>query len=181
MHFAPYQYQPAALQAVRCDYVTIAQWVMQQLPKHYQYEHFGSTAIGVHGKAVIDIACLYPNVAGDSSAKQTLVDQTVPKLLAMGCEWQWGKTLFSTFRPRLDIAVSTAQGEIINVHIHVIEYHSKEHLQQRYFRQRLLNSPALRQEYMQYKKHILDQGITEHQAYGKAKSAFVKRILAEMS
>lgn len=51
MHFAPYQYQPAALQAVRCDYVIIAQWVMQQLPKHYQYEHFGSTAIGGHGKA----------------------------------------------------------------------------------------------------------------------------------
>ena len=51
MHFAPYQYQPAALQAVRCDYVIIAQWVMQQLPKHYQYEHFGSIVKGVYGKA----------------------------------------------------------------------------------------------------------------------------------
>ena len=180
MHFAPYQYRPARLHPLHCDYVNIANWVMQQLPVGYRYEHFGSTAIGVQGKRVIDIACLYPNVAADFSAKQTAVDQVVPKLLAMGCEWHWGKTLFATYRPRLDIAVSTAQGEKINVHIHVIEYQSKEHLQQRYFRQRLLVSPAWKAQYAEYKQYIIAQGITEHQAYGKAKSAFVKRVLAEM-
>lgn len=180
MQFVPYQYRPAALHPFHCDYVHLADWVIQQLPQQYRYEHFGSTAIGVQGKGVIDIACLYNNVAGDISAKQTAVDQALPQLLAMGCEWQWGKTLFATYRPRLDIAINTAQGAHINVHIHVIEYRSKEHLQQRYFRQRLLVSPALRAQYAQCKQHIIDQGITEHHAYGKAKSVFVKRILAEM-
>ena len=180
MQFVSYHYRPAALHPFQCDYVNIAVWVMQQLPKQYRYEHFGSTAIGVQGKGVIDIACLYPNVAGDMSAKQTAVDHALPQLLEIGCEWRWGKALFATYRPRIDIAVNTSAGAHINVHIHVIEYQSKEHLQQRYFRQRLLVSPALRLQYAQYKQHIIAQGVTEHHAYGKAKSVFVKRILAEM-
>lgn len=181
MQFAPYHYRPVALHRVNGEYVKIAQWIMQQLPKPYQYEHFGSTAIGVEGKNVIDIACLYPNVAGDINAKQVAVDQAVTKLVAIGCEWCWGKALFATHRPRLDIAVCNAQGDIINVHIHVIEYYSKEHLQQRYFRQRLLVSPALQAEYVAHKNTIIALGTTDHQAYGKAKSTFVKRVLAEMN
>ena len=188
MYFTQYSYRPASVEPAHKQQQQIASWVIQQLPTAFRYEHCGSTAIGVPGKGIIDIACLYPNVKSDVAAKQRAVESIIPQLQALGCEWQLAKSMFPAYRPRLDIGVmiestdrlNPSLGNVINVHIHLLEYHSIEHQKQRYFRQRLLCSKALRNQYMRIKADLVEQGITEHQAYGQAKSEFIKTILQEL-
>ena len=190
MQFTPYQYRLASMEPVTQSYRPIVDWLKMQLPSAYQYEHFGSTAIPIPGKGVVDIACLYP--AGDNSIsyKQAQVDQAMSALIMLGCEWHHAKHMFKPFRPRVDIGVLLepsdtmfvdAQHPLVNVHIHLIETYSKEHLLQRYFRQRLLLSPALRAQYAQCKAQIIAQGYTEHHEYGDAKGRFVKQVLQDFS
>lgn len=190
MKFTTYEYRPVSMELTYQSYHSIVAWLKMRLPCAYRYEHFGSTAIPIAGKGVVDIACLYP--AGDNSIsyKQSQVDQALLALTAFGCEWHHAKDLFKPHRPRVDIGVLIEHGDAlfvneqtaqINVHIHLIEAYSAEHLKQRYFRQRLLLSPALCVQYIQYKAQFIEQGHTEHQVYGEAKGRFVKQVLQHFS
>ncbi|WP_232732348.1 GrpB family protein [Pseudoalteromonas spongiae] len=68
-----------------------------------------------------------------------------------------------------------------NVHLHVIEHNSEEHLKQVAYKQHMLENPEDRAAYEAKKKAVLAEGNTVQDDYGKAKSPFVKDVLARLA
>ena len=222
MHFSPYHYSPAEFAAYDPSSRPVAQWLIGALRTRLSsssernlnaivpvIEHIGSTALGVAGKGIVDIALyLSPslshsntgpilsrvsnrssvsNLSTDISFNTKLEDLShtdkvaliTRELTSLGFVFEHGRGQFKADRPRLDVSIKSA-GETYKVHCHLLIQGSIEQQKQRYFRQRLLMSPALRAQYALIKHNLITAGITEHQAYGLAKSQFVKSILAEL-
>ena len=172
-------------------------------------EHIGSTALEVAGKGIVDIA-LYlspslsrastsPNLSHSNNGSSVLSSSTITsfnttfenlshtdkvalitkELTSLGFAFEHGRGQFKADRPRLDVSIESAN-KVYKVHCHLLIQCSIEQQKQRYFRQRLLMSPVLRQQYAHIKQNLISAGITEHQEYGLAKSHFVKSILTEL-
>lgn len=231
MYFSQYHYSPAEYAAYDPSSRAVAQWLIGALRTHLSssldrnfnaivpvMEHIGSTALGVAGKGIVDIALyLSPSLSRastgpilshsstgpilshssncsslSSSSTTTSFNTTLEnlshtdkvalitrELTSLGFVFEHGRGQFKADRPRLDVSVESA-GTVYKVHCHLLIQGSIEQQKQRYFRQRLLMSPVLRQQYAHIKQNLISAGITEHQEYGLAKSHFVKSILTEL-
>lgn len=163
----------------------VRQWCISRLrevfAQPYQIEPIGSTVLGIKGKGIIDIVIYYPCPVQDTlknDVKMRLIQPVVEILEASGWEYEYGKKQFPAHRPRYDIGITFDQAHF-NVHCHLLPYGGEEMRKQRFFRQRLLQSPALRAEYVVVKETLIADGITDQLAYGRAKSSFIKRVLQE--
>lgn len=204
MHFSLYHYSPAEYAAYDPMSRVVAQWLIHALRKHFALstshningivpviEHIGSTAIGVSGKGIIDIAMyLSPSIPESARAQsmcQSLenlshaekIELLMMALTKLNFVFEHGAKQFDIHRPRLDVTV-VSEEKSYKVHCHLLVQGSIEQQKQRYFRQRLLMSPVLRHQYEGLKQQIVGAGITEHLQYGQAKRHFVKSILAEL-
>lgn len=133
----------------------------------FEFLHFGSSSFKVAGKGIIDISILY---------KASELTKTVEHLKSIGFSDQHSNKPFPENRPRKDIAV-IFKNETFQVHVHVIEFGSEEHLKQVNFKAHMLNNPDARALYEATKQQVIADGQTVQDDYGKAKSPFVKSVL----
>ncbi|AXQ97752.1 GrpB family protein [Pseudoalteromonas piscicida] len=168
IEFVPYQLIPASFNPWREVFLEVAEEAMAALA-HSELEllHFGSSSFKVAGKGIIDISVLY---------KPGQLAQAVEHLKSLGFADQHSDNPFPDTRPRKDIAVMY-QGELFQVHAHVIEKGSEEHMKQERFKAYMLSNPEARAEYETQKQLAIAKGIASQDEYGKAKAPFVKRTL----
>ena len=112
--------------------------------------------------------------------KQVNLIEAVEHLKCSGFSDQHSNKPFPENRPRKDIAV-IFKNETFQVHAHVIELGSEEHLKQVNFKTHMLNNPDARAQYEATKQRVIADGMTVQDDYGKAKSPFVKSVLQEMA
>ncbi|TLX45714.1 hypothetical protein C1E24_17530 [Pseudoalteromonas phenolica] len=170
--FIPYQLVPASFNPWRVIYLDVAHAVIAELAHpDFQFLHFGSSSFEVAGKGIIDISILY---------KPGQLTEAVEHLKSIGFRDQHSNKPFPENRPRKDIAV-IFKNETFQVHAHVIELGSEEHLKQVNFKTHMLNNPDARAQYEATKQRVIADGLTVQDDYGKAKSPFVKSVLQEMA
>ncbi|AIY67435.1 GrpB family protein [Pseudoalteromonas piratica] len=168
LSFCKYSLVPASFNPWRAIYLDVAAAVINKLEeKRFDFLHFGSSSFQVAGKGIIDISILYP---------PGKLEEAVAHLKHFGFVDQHSDNPFPDSRPRKDIAV-IFENETFNVHMHVIEKNSEEHLKQVKYKQHMLNNPADRAAYEAKKREVIARGTTVQDDYGKAKSPFVKNIL----
>ena len=166
--FIPYQLVPASFNPWRDIFLDVAQAVIAQLAHpDFEFLHFGSSSFKVAGKGIIDISILY---------KASELTKAVEHLKSIGFSDQHSNKPFPENRPRKDIAV-IFKNETFQVHVHVIEFGSEEHLKQVNFKTHMLNNPDARALYEATKQQVIADGQTVQDDYGKAKSPFVKSVL----
>lgn len=171
IEFVSYQLVPASFNPWRKVFLEVADEIMGVLA-HPELEllHFGSSSFMVAGKGIIDISVLY---------KPGKLAQAVTHLTQFGFVNQHSDNPFPDTRPRKDIAVMY-QGEMFQVHAHVIEQGSDEHVKQKKFKAYMLENPEARLEYEAQKRQVIAQGLASQDEYGKAKAPFVKRTLSTL-
>ncbi len=170
--FIPYQLVPASFNPWREIFLEVAQAVITELAHpDFEFLHFGSSSFKVAGKGIIDISILY---------KAGQLTEAVEHLKCSGFSDQHSNKPFPENRPRKDIAV-IFKNETFQVHAHVIELGSEEHLKQVNFKTHMLNNPDARAQYEATKQRVIANGLTVQDDYGKAKSPFVKNVLQEMA
>jgi GrpB-like predicted nucleotidyltransferase (UPF0157 family) len=134
-------------------------------------EHVGSSAVpGLAGKGTVDL--LLPTPAEDIPA-------VTDDLLALGFQRQAVATAFPPTRPMLQGVVRHGNGSF-RVHVHVVPADSPEVAALRGFRDALLADPALREEYAQLKRAIVDAGTVDSVAFSKAKHAWIVAALERL-
>jgi GrpB-like predicted nucleotidyltransferase (UPF0157 family) len=134
-------------------------------------EHIGSSAVpGLAGKGTVDL--LLPTPATDIPA-------VTEDLLALGFQRQAVATAFPPTRPMLQ-GIIRHGGTSFRVHVHVVPASSPEVAALRGFRDALLADPALRQEYEQLKRTIVDGGTVDSVAFSKAKHAWIVAALERL-
>ncbi|TQF66775.1 GrpB family protein [Pseudoalteromonas luteoviolacea] len=169
--FCPYELVPASFNVWRPVYLEVAKAVIARLSDpRFEFIHFGSSSFEVGGKGIIDISILYQ--AG-------CLEQAVSHLESFGFTAQHSDTPFPDTRPRKDIGV-IFDDEKFNIHAHVIELNSEEHLKQLAYKQHMLANPDDRAAYEQQKQAVLATGKRHQDEYGKAKSPFVKALLSRL-
>jgi GrpB-like predicted nucleotidyltransferase (UPF0157 family) len=170
--FIPYQLVPASFNPWRAIFLEVAQAVIAELAHpDFEFLHFGSSSFKVAGKGIIDISVLY---------KVGQLTKAVEHLNNIGFSDQHSNKPFPESRPRKDIAV-IFKGETFQVHAHVIELGSEEHLKQVNFKTHMLNNPDARAKYEVTKQQVIADGLTLQDDYGKAKSPFVKSVLQDIA
>lgn len=170
--FIPYQLVPASFNPWRGIFLDVAQAVIAQLAHpDFEFLHFGSSSFKVAGKGIIDISILY---------KASELNKAVEHLKSIGFSDQHSNRPFPENRPRKDIAV-IFRNETFQVHVHVIEFGSEEHLKQVNFKTHMLNNPDARALYEATKQQVIADGQTVQDDYGKAKSPFVKSVLQDIA
>jgi GrpB-like predicted nucleotidyltransferase (UPF0157 family) len=134
-------------------------------------EHVGSSAVpGLAGKGTVDL--LLPTPAEDIPA-------VTDDLLALGFQRQAVATAFPPTRPMLQGVVRHGNSSF-RVHVHVVPAASPEVAALRGFRDALLADPALREEYAQLKRAIVDGGTVDSVAFSKAKHAWIVAALERL-
>jgi GrpB-like predicted nucleotidyltransferase (UPF0157 family) len=132
--------------------------------------HVGSTAIpGLRAKPIIDLQA----VSGDPAAALSAVEAAaaaagwmfVPRELDQR-SWQW-------FFVRVDADASSRLA-----HLHLMPPGQDRWRAQLLFRDRLRSSPRLRAEYAQVKLQAAIEHLDDREAYGRAKTEFVLRVVA---
>ena len=170
--FIPYQLVPASFNPWREIFLDLAQTVIAELAHpDFEFLHFGSSSFKVAGKGIIDISILY---------KAGQLTEAVEHLKSIGFSDQHSNKPFPENRPRKDIAV-IFKNETFQIHAHVIELGSEEHLKQVNFKTHMLNNPDARAQYEATKQRVIADGLTVQDDYGKAKSPFVKNVLQEIA
>lgn len=170
--FIPYQLVSASFNPWQAIFLEVAQAVIAELAHpDFEFLHFGSSSFKVAGKGIIDISILY---------KAGQLTEAVEHLKSFGFSDQHSNKPFPESRPRKDIAVRF-KGETFQVHAHVIELGSEEHLKQVNFKTHMLNNPDARAQYEATKQQVIADGLTVQDDYSKAKSPFVKEILKEIA
>jgi GrpB-like predicted nucleotidyltransferase (UPF0157 family) len=170
--FIPYQLVPASFNPWRGIFLEVAETVIAELAHpDFEFLHFGSSSFKVAGKGIIDISVLY---------KPGQLNGAVEHLKRLGFSDQHSNKPFPENRPRKDIAV-IFKNETFQVHAHVIELGSEEHLKQVNFKTYMLNNPEARAQYEATKQQVIADGLTMQDDYGKAKSPFVKSVLQEVA
>ena len=149
-------------------YLVVAKQLQDYIStEDFSVDHIGSTSFRVGGKGIIDLSLLYPEGA---------LEDAVRHVLALGFQDQISDKPFPPERPRKDGAV-TLDGVTYYIHLHIIEAGSDAHRKHTRYKEYMLGNPEARAEYEAAKKAILQQGVTEQEAYGKLKSPFVKARL----
>ena len=170
--FIPYQLVPASFNPWRDIFLEVAETVIAELAHpDFEFLHFGYSSFKVAGKGIIDISILY---------KASQLTEAVEHLRNIGFSDQHSNKPFPENRPRKDIAV-IFKNETFQIHAHVIELGSEEHLKQVNFKTHMLNNPNARAQYEETKQQVIADGMTVQDDYGKAKSPFVKSVLQEMA
>ncbi len=126
-------------------------------------EHIGSTAVpDLAAKPIIDIMVGF----ADSSALPAAVDRA----LALGYE----REPLGDFSGRLFLKLLRGDASVFHLSLTTIDApYWAPHL---LFRDRLRDDPALAREYADLKPRLAAEHAYDHQAYTKAKSAFVERV-----
>ena len=134
-------------------------------------DHIGSTAVpGCGGKGIVDLLVSYP--AGGFFIARDALDQ-------LGFQPQGGPEPFPESRP-MRVGAATYRGKAYLIHAHVIRSGDREGQDLIRFRDRLRADAELVQAYQVEKLSILASGITVSTEYSKAKSAFIRAVLAEV-
>ncbi|RRS07088.1 hypothetical protein EAG18_18945 [Pseudoalteromonas sp. J010] len=171
IEFVPYKLVPASFNPWREIFIEVADEVIKKIAHpELRFLHFGSSSFKVAGKGIIDISVLY---------QPGQLTKAVAHLTKLGFENQHSDKPFPPTRPRKDIAVRF-QGELFQIHAHIIEQDSEEHHKQVQFKAYMLDNVKARSEYEEQKRQIIAQGIAQQDDYGKAKAPFVKRTLSAL-
>jgi GrpB-like predicted nucleotidyltransferase (UPF0157 family) len=168
-----YTIKAAELKLYDPDYVGAAGYVADliktQLP-HVTVEHIGSTAIaGCDGKGIIDLMVLYP--------KDNL-EVTKEVLRFLGFQNQPHRDQFPESRP-MRVGSITYNQKVFQIHVHVIEQGCLEAVSTLRFRDKLRENHNLMQEYVQCKRQILQQGISDSLDYCRAKQDVINKVLTD--
>ena len=132
-------------------------------------DHIGSTAIpGCGGKGIIDLLMSYP--AGGLERARAALDR-------LGFQRQGGPEPFPESRP-MRVSAVVYRGSEYQVHAHVIRAGDPQGLDLIRFRDRLRDDAALVRAYQVEKLSILSRGVTVSTEYSKAKTDFIRRVLA---
>jgi GrpB-like predicted nucleotidyltransferase (UPF0157 family) len=134
-------------------------------------EHVGSSAVpGLAGKGTVDLLLPVPPEE---------IPAVTEDLLALGFQRQAVPTAFPPTRPMLQGVIRHGTGSF-RVHVHVVPESSPEVAALRGFRDALLADPALRREYEQLKRSIVDGGTVDSVAFSKAKHAWIVATLERL-
>lgn len=135
-------------------------------------EHIGSTAVpNCPGKGIVDMMTLYP----DGS-----FERVISLLKALGFQRQ-GPEFRNRFPDERPVVMGTFDYDKTPflVYIHVIHKDSYEAVRFRIFRDRLRSNPDLLTAYVEVKKKIIDEGITNSDDYVEMKRSIIERILGD--
>ena len=134
-------------------------------------EHVGSSAVpGLAGKGTVDL--LLPTPPEEIPA-------VTQDLLELGFQRQKVATAFPPTRPMLQGVIRHGDTSF-RVHVHVVPSSSPEVTALRGFRDALLTDPALRKEYEELKRTIVDGGTVDSVAFSKAKHAWIVAALERL-
>lgn len=166
-----YQYLETACKAYNSLAPKVAAMVTDiiatSLPK-VTVKHIGSTAVkGCAGKGIIDLMVLYPE--GELESVKTRLDE-------LGFQRQTTRYPFPEYRPMLVGSISY-EGEIFQLHVHVIGKDKPEVVELIKFRDALRADSKLLICYVLLKKTILENGITDPIEYCIAKEGFIKKVI----
>ena len=158
-----YPYDPAVTDVAR-----LLREAIQNEEPRLRVEHIGSSAVpGCGGKGVVDLAVLYPE--GALVRARAVLD-------ALGFQKQGGAEPFPEERP-MRVGSVRYNGRNYRIHAHVIAMNSDEIYQLIWFRDSLIQNPALREKYENRKREILAAGIRDQLKYCKAKEPFIASAL----
>lgn len=155
----------------RCPAVAqrVIDLIRRRMPEA-QVEHVGSTAIpGCAGKGVTDLMLLYP--PGHLAEARDTLD-------GLGFQRHDLPAAFSEERP-VRIGTIAHDGETFRLHVHVIAADAPEAEEQRRFRDRLREDPALVAEYVARKRAVLAGGVADANEYNQGKEAFIQGVLSD--
>jgi GrpB-like predicted nucleotidyltransferase (UPF0157 family) len=134
-------------------------------------EHIGSSAVpGLAGKGTVDL--LLPTPPEEIPA-------VTDDLLALGFQRQAVATAFPPTRPMLQGIIRHGDTSF-RVHVHVVPASSPEVRALRGFRDALRTDPALREEYEELKRTIVDAGMVDSVAFSRAKHAWIVAALERL-
>ena len=134
-------------------------------------EHIGSSAVpGLAGKGTVDL--LLPTPPEEIPA-------VTDDLLALGFQRQTVATAFPPTRPMLQGIIRHGDTSF-RVHVHVVPATSSEVRALRGFRDALRADPALREEYEELKRTIVDTGMVDSVAFSRAKHAWIVAALERL-
>jgi GrpB-like predicted nucleotidyltransferase (UPF0157 family) len=134
-------------------------------------EHIGSSAVpGLAGKGTVDL--LLPTPPEEIPA-------VTDDLLALGFQRQAVATAFPPTRPMLQGIIRHGDTSF-RVHVHVVPASSPEVRALRGFRDALRTDPALREEYEELKRTIVDAGTVDSVAFSRAKHAWIVAALERL-
>jgi GrpB-like predicted nucleotidyltransferase (UPF0157 family)/mannose-6-phosphate isomerase-like protein (cupin superfamily) len=172
---APYQRRPAACHEHDPRSAAVAQKVAALVDPHLPgavVQHVGSTSVpGCAGKGIVDLMLIYP--AGQLAAARDLLE-------VLGFQRQTNRDPFPEERP-MRIGSLVHDGQVFNLHVHVIAADSPEVGEFRAFRDRLREDPGLVASYVAAKKAILADGVTDTVDYAIRKGQFVSRALQQIA
>jgi GrpB-like predicted nucleotidyltransferase (UPF0157 family) len=135
-------------------------------------EHFGSTAVpGLSAKPIVDILV---EVTSLDDAKQRIV----PILEALGYDYFWRPSWGDNTPPFYAWFIKRNTNGSRTHHIHMVESHF-EHWDRLFFRDYLIEHPAVAREYGNLKMSLSGAHQNDRIAYTKAKSDFVMRVTAK--
>ena len=170
----PYCRVPVVVREANADAPAVARRVVELIAAKRPgalAEHIGSSAVpGLAGKGTVDL--LLPTPADDIPA-------VTEDLLALGFQRQQVVTAFPPTRPMLQGIIRHGASSF-RVHVHVVPSSSPEVGALRGFRDALLADPALRKEYAQLKRAIVDSGTVDSVAFSKAKHAWIVGVLQRL-
>ncbi len=151
---------------------TVAELVAARRPD-LVVEHLGSTAVpGLPGKGVVDL--------GIHPSDPDRVPAITQILLDLGFQRQDNANAFPSTRPLVlgGLAPGDGDEQPRQIHLHVIP-DDAEWGRQIAFRDALRGDPGLVDAYTALKVEIVEAGITSGLRYSMAKTAFIRRVLAE--
>lgn len=126
-------------------------------------EHVGSTSVpGLLAKPIIDIAVGVENF------------ENIDKIITiMKKEYIYLEDYGETYRK----IFIKKNGDFITHHIHIEEYGKQNWVNHVFFRDRLLESEDLRNEYMNLKKSLLVKYKDDREKYTYGKAEFIQRVI----
>jgi GrpB-like predicted nucleotidyltransferase (UPF0157 family) len=148
----------------------IAAMILADAP-NLTVEHFGSTVVpGCAGKGIVDLMVLYP--AGGLARARSILD-------ALGFQKQNSRDPWPEERP-MRVGAIGHEGELFDIHAHVIAADTEEAAQLLGFRDRLRADAPLLAAYVAAKRSIVGRGITDSLDYCMAKGEFIQDHLSEV-
>ena len=170
---SPYEHLPATCIDHDPRAIQVAEHVAHQIESSLAgvlVEHIGSTAVpGCAGKGVVDLMVLYP--PGKLPEVRDALD-------ALGFQRQTGRDPFPEERP-MRIGSIDYDGSRFRLHVHVIALDSPEVAELQTFRDRLRREPGLLEQYVELKRKIIAEGVTDSLDYSIRKGEFIAGILRD--
>jgi 5-(carboxyamino)imidazole ribonucleotide synthase len=172
----PYPRLPLMVRPPDPGAVVVARLVAELVATHRAdlvVEHLGSTAVPeLPGKGVVDLGIHPPDPARVPAITELLLD--------LGFQRQDNPNPFPSSRPLVlgGLPPGVGDEQPRQIHLHVIPDEA-EWSRQLVFRDALRGDPGLVAEYAELKQEILAAGITSGLRYSMAKTAFIRRVLAD--